>query len=139
QPQTSVPNAATAYHCYVSGAGLTSLPAAQSYSNVSSALYGSSDRLPLRGTVHNAGEVDQMINMSMGASLARPHSVQQQLAGQFGGVCSMNYAQQQMAVPHSAAATAVMIASQYPSMYYGVPGFGFGSGPATFPIYTYGA
>ncbi|KAJ2909462.1 hypothetical protein GGI21_001856, partial [Coemansia aciculifera] len=135
QSQTSVPNTAAAYPCYV-----PSLPATQSYPNVAS-LFSSSDRLPLHGAVHNAGETDQMIGMSMSAGLPRLHSMQH-ISGQYGGVCSMNYAQsqQQVVVPQTAtAAAAAMFASQYPSMYYGPSVFALGSGPSTFPIYTYGA
>ncbi|KAJ2063866.1 hypothetical protein GGH13_006236 [Coemansia sp. S155-1] len=155
QSQPSVPNTAAAYHSFVSAAGVPSLPATQSYPDVSSALFSSLDRLPPHGPVHNAGEVDKVINMQMNTALSQPHSAQYQqhaAAGQFGGVCAsttsagagyLHYAQQQnsqMATPYSAAAAAAMLASQYPSLYYGAaPGFGFGPGPATFPIYTYGA
>ncbi|KAJ2707432.1 hypothetical protein FB645_000785 [Coemansia sp. IMI 203386] len=40
----------------------------------------------------------------------------------------------------AAAAAAAALATQYPSMYYNTPSFGFGSGAAsTFPVYTYSA
>ncbi|KAJ2797950.1 hypothetical protein H4S07_005816, partial [Coemansia furcata] len=135
QSQSSVPNTAAAFHCFVSAAGVPSLPATQSYPSVSSALFAPNDRLPLHGAVHNVSEVDKVISMSMNAAA----QYQQQSAGY------LHYAQQQnpqMATPYSTtAAAAAMFAAQYPSLYYGAaaPGFGFGSGAATFPIYTYGA
>ncbi|KAJ2690152.1 hypothetical protein IWW39_000962 [Coemansia spiralis] len=147
QPHPSVPNTAAAYPCFLSAAGMPSLSANSSYSNVSSALFGA---------VHNTSEVDKVIGMSMNSAIPHPHSAlyqqQQRSVGQFGDVCAsaptgaghLQYAQQQnpqMATPYSTtAAAAAILASQCPSLYYGgIPIVGFGSGAATFPIYTYGA
>ncbi|KAJ2493933.1 hypothetical protein IWW37_000011 [Coemansia sp. RSA 2050] len=146
QPHPSAPNTAAAYHCFMPAAGVPSLSATQSYSNVSSALFGA---------VHNTSEVDKVIGMSMNTAIPHPHSAhyqQPRSSGQLGDVCAsvpagarhLQYVQQQnsqMATPYSTtAAAAAILASQCPSLYYGgVPSFGFGSGAATFPIYTYGA
>ncbi|KAJ2006718.1 hypothetical protein GGI04_000134 [Coemansia thaxteri] len=134
-------SAAVAYHRY--------MPAAtQSHPAVSSALLAPGDRMSLCGAVHSASEVDQVIGMVRSANAAQQqqhrthivHRQQQQYPAAPPSASFVHYAQQhaQLAAPHSAAAAAAALASQYPSLYYGAPGFGFGQGAVAFPIYTYG-